>query len=149
MTTPSDVFSNSTVLKDSYQSTTLIESPAYYQAQGVGGHRLSLQAKFNSVGNIAYSLQVQDSQASGWRFFDRAYDSNGKKLEFIDINHDVTLGITSETFAINLPRSYLENAATESINIKVFGENGEKLILVPNHYVEGFLQKIDAYLESK
>jgi len=149
MTTPSDVFSNSTVLNDSYQSTTLIESPGVFQAQGMGGHRLSLQAKFNSVGDISYSLQVQDSQASGWRFFDRAYDSNGQKLEFIDIDHDVTLGITSEFFSINLSRSYLDNAAIESINIKVFGENGESLILLPNHYVEGFLQKIDAYLGSQ
>jgi len=129
--TSSAVFVDSTVAEDYYQSTVLIESPVFYQAQGIGVHLISLRAKINSEADIAYQLHIQDSQAVGWRFFDRAYDINGEKFEFVDIDHDVT------------------KAVTESINIKVFGEDAEKVILVPSHYVEGFLQKVDEYLINK
>jgi len=147
--TSSAVFVDSTVAEDYYQSTVLIESPVFYQAQGYGVHLISLRAKINIEADIAYQLHIQDSQAVGWRFFDRAYDINGEKFEFVDIDHDVTLGVTSEIFAINLTRKYLDKAVTESINIKVFGEDAEKVILVPSHYVEGFLQKVDEYLINK
>ncbi len=41
---------------------------------------------------LLLSLQGQGSEASDGHFFGLADDSNGKKLEFIGIDHDVTLG---------------------------------------------------------
>ena len=89
-----------------------------------------------------YQFYISDSYKD-WRFYNRAYDANGNRLDFVEIDHQVTRGAwTQEDFAINLSRSYLEKAKSNGLNIKAVGKRGEKIFVLPGFYVDGFLKKL-------
>jgi len=146
LVTSSEVFFASKIEKDKYRNIVIIEGPMIFQARGIGGYQVSLKAKKRHDNQISYFVFVQDSRATNWRFYEQAYDNNGHNFEFEYIGSDVTLGVTSETFAIHLTRQYLDESVSNSIDLKVFGSDAELPIQLSGYYVQGFLKKVDEFL---
>jgi hypothetical protein len=76
-----------------------------------------------------------------WVFFSDAYDINGNKLEFIQIDRTFDSAGVVEAFAITFSRGYLESVAKSGINIKCVGEKGEMVVTLEPAYIEGYLKK--------
>jgi hypothetical protein len=150
--TADDVFNNSVVEIDPYQKTTWINSPTFSNFDGTGYYYAYLRALLTDKRYVDfYQLYVSDT-SSNWRFYDRAYDSKGRKLDFLNINHQVTNNaMTEESFAIEFGRDvdYLERAKSDGLNIKVVGKQGERIIILPGFLFDGFLRKVDDYTKIK
>ncbi len=76
-----------------------------------------------------------------WVFFNDAYDVNGNKLEFVQMDRTFDSPGVVEHFAITLPRGYLESVTKSGINIKCVGKRGERVVTLEPTYIEGYLKK--------
>ena len=74
---------------------------------------------------------------SEWYFLSQAVDIDGKKLNFEEMDHEVTGGIR-ETFSISLTKDYLKKHIKKGIKIKLYGKRGDAILDIPPAYVEGF-----------
>lgn len=85
-----------------------------------------------------------------WIFFDSAYDIDGNRLDFVEIDREVSTssGIT-EDFALNLSEDYLESAAEKGMNVKFVGQRGERTLVLKPHYIEGYLKRLRELTGSK
>lgn len=137
-----DVFSQTTIDNDPYKKTTWIYTPRFE------GYRYDslLRALIKNKNLITYQFYVSD-EAEDWRFYSNAYDKSGAELDFIEIDREVTRGITKEDFAISLSKNYLEKSIAKGINIKASGKRGDKVFFMPGYFIEGFLKKIDMYIK--
>lgn len=143
--TSEDVFLKSSVDIDPYKKTTWIYSPIFRNYEGMGYYYAFLRALVTDKSVTIYQFYISDT-SKDWRFFDRAYDSNGIELDFLGIDHQVTdSAFTQEDFAINLSRAYLDHEKTNWLNIKAIGKRGEKIFVLPGFYIEGFIKKVDEY----
>ncbi|MFH1338919.1 MAG: hypothetical protein ABIH40_03665 [Candidatus Omnitrophota bacterium] len=144
--TASDVFLYSSIDTDSYKKTTWIQSPS------LDGwiYSVWLRAQVENKKVISYQIYVLDRD-DDWRFFHSAYDADGKKLDFRTVDSLVEstglyTGYTREDYVIVLKREYLNNSVGKEINFKAVGKRGERVIVVPSFYIEGFLKKVDEYI---
>lgn len=149
--TSNDVFMRSSIYNDPYKKTTWIRSPMFINhdpfLQGMGSYYAFLRVLVNDRYVTFYQFYISDSDEN-WRFFNRAYDSNGNKLDFVEIDHQIKSSQSvrmQEDFTINLSREYLDGAKNSGLNIKAVGKRGEKIFVLPGYYVEGFLKKVDEY----
>jgi len=140
--TANDVFLQSKIDTDSYKKTTWVESPS------LEGwiHSVWLRAQVENKKVILYQIYVSDRDTD-WRFFHSAYDAGGNKLDFRTVDSLVTsTGSTREDYVIVVDRKYLNNSIGKGINFKAVGQRGEKIIIIPSVYIEGFLRKVDEYI---
>ncbi len=84
-----------------------------------------------------------------WVFFNDAYDVNGNKLEFIQIDRTFDGPGVVEAFAITFSRGYLESVAKSGINIKCVGKRGEMVVTLESTYIEGYLKKFRELTSSQ
>ena len=138
--TAEQVAADSTVEKDPYKAVVWTRTPHIY-ARPIGFFFRHFETKY---GSEKYQLYI-NFMSSDWVFFDQAYDSDGRRLDFVKIDRDVRYGgSVKEAFAINFPRSYLEEKAKgDGLNIKFVGKRGEQILLLRPIWVEGFLMKVD------
>jgi len=144
--TANDVFLQSTIDTDSYKKSTWVESPCLDNWM----YRVWLRAQVENKNVISYQIYVLDRD-SDWRFFNSAYDADGKKLDFRTVDslvesYGAYSGYTREEYVIVVDRKYLNNSIGKEINFKAVGQRGERVIVVPSIYIEGFLKKVDEYI---
>jgi hypothetical protein len=144
--TANDVFLQSSIDTDSYKKTTWIQSPS------LDGwiYSVWLRAQAENSKIISYQIYVSDIY-DDWRFFNSAYDTDGKKLDFRTVDslvesYGLYAGKTKEDYIIVVDRKYLNNSIGKEINFKAVGQRGERVIIIPSIYVEGFLKKVDEYI---
>lgn len=137
--TARSVAAKSTVERDPYKGVTWTRTP-YINTYPIGFLFRHAQTKDLET----YQLYI-NFLSSDWVFFDRAYDSDGRKLEFVRIDREVGYGgSVTETFGINFTRSYLEEKAkSDGLNIKFSGKRGEQVYTWRPIWIEGFLMKVD------
>lgn len=140
--TANDVFLQSKIDVDSYQKTSWIQSPSLQFGTGV----FLLRAQAANKKIISYQIYVSDISLD-WMFFYSACDADGNKLDFRVVDSVVrSYGTTQEDYAIVVDRKYLSNSLDKGINFKAIGKRGEKVIIIPSFYIEGFLKKVDEYI---
>jgi hypothetical protein len=76
-----------------------------------------------------------------WVFFNEAYDINGNKLEFVQLDRTFDSPGVVEHFTITFPRGYLESVTKSGINIKCVGKKGERVVTLEPTHIEGYLKK--------
>jgi len=142
--TPETVFQLTTLESDPYKKTKWVKGPIYWNT----GFCL-LRAFINEYNNVSiYQFYITDRNKN-WIFYNRAYDSNGEKLNFLEIDRRVSSGMTEEDFVIEFERSYLDQASFNGLNIKAVGKRGENVFILPPYYIQGFLQKVDSFTKYK
>lgn len=92
---------------------------------------------------------MEAAYCEGWAFYEQAYDINGNRLETSKIAREVEHGgTTRESLAITVTRTYLDNSLKTGLQLRVDGKRARKEFHAPGFYVEGFLMKVDTYLQS-
>lgn len=101
--------------------------------------------------NDSRFIQIYVSHAdTDWLFFNSATDSDGNELKFVEISRDTSsatkygVGVI-ESFAIEVSLDYLKAHAAKGISIRVYGKNGKRMLNIPSFYVDGFIEKYEAY----
>lgn len=142
--TADDVFLNTSVAVDGYRKTTWIKGPLFRSSYNIT-NTIFLRCLVQEENVSFYQLYISDKKQD-WRFYNSAYDLKGKKLNFVQIDHEVTSGaMTKEDFAISLTKDYLTENTQTGLNIKIYGKRGDVVLSLPPHYIQGFLRKVEAY----
>ncbi len=76
-------------------------------------------------------------RSSSWAFLNSAVDSDGNRLDFVEIDRIVGSGIT-EHFAVNLSRKYIEEHLESGMKIQVYGKRGDHVYNVAPRFVQAF-----------
>ena len=102
---------------------------------------------------VTYQIYISDNHYGDWRFYDTAYDSDGKRLNLTSIDSDVSCYSSScefrEDFGINVDREYLEKHLATGIRFQVSGKSGREVFSVLGSYINGFLSAIDQALAKE
>ncbi|WP_156895672.1 hypothetical protein [Massilia putida] len=105
--------------------------------------------KDDSDKDARYQIYVADSYGKEWRFYNSAYDSNGKKLELISISRDVdscdAYGCNYyEHLALNVDRAYLLVNQDAGVKFKISGkvQGEDRVLFLPPAFIKGFLMSV-------
>ena len=85
-----------------------------------------------------------------WLFFDHAVDIDGHQMEFHQVSRNTSqhtkygVGII-EDFAIDVTRDYLTAKAAAGLRIRVYGKSGDRTLVIPAFYIQGFLERYDTF----
>jgi|GEM_PF-2036116 len=136
-----------TVVKlDNYRGTVEVSGPirralfdvntVFLRGFGVPGKISSFQVYFGSFRTYAES----------WAFWDQAFDSTGREFRVAKITSELDhLDGVREDIGIDLPRDYLESAASTGLNLRVYGKRAQMNLTLGPLYVQGFLKKVKDY----
>ena len=124
-----------------------------YRGPDIAGWRDSLfiRAWRNYGSNhVTYQIYIQDHYSGDWRFYNRAFDSNGNNLDLIEISRDVgscgQYGCSfDEHVGVKIDRKYLDDSVKTGIRIKLYGKAGQEIFFIPGGYIQGFLKKVDSF----
>lgn len=142
---PGSAAAGTTVERDDFKKVTSWVGPNCASARW---DYVVLRAFREAGGAAAYQIYVMDYYDDGaWRFYDQAYDSQGRKMDLSvlarDVGHCSGTGAGCshfETIGLRVTREYLEAAASTGIHFQVEGRRGKAQFVVPAGYVQGFLQ---------
>ena len=103
---------------------------------------------FDASEIMFYQIYVSARYEGDWRFYEWAFDSDGKELETTVIDRDVISASTysasfSEILGLNIDREYLENHRSTGIRFQIAGKGGKEIVSIPSTYVTAFLEKMD------
>jgi hypothetical protein len=98
-----------------------------------------------ALASMTYQLYVSSRYGGGhWRFYNRAYDSDGRQLPLTKIASDVQCHRDGcayfEDVALEVTESYLQEHATSGIRIQISGPGGKERLTLPPAYVAAFLR---------
>ena len=129
---------------DEFEKVTRYIGP-FYDPPPYGGGEVFIRAwKYETRPVIKYQIYVRAFYDGDWRYYEWAYDSDGKKLDTIVIDREV-VDCTEfdcyyyEHIGINVDREYLENHQYNGIRFKVKGRAGEQIFSIPPTYIIAFL----------
>ena len=111
------------------------------------GTSVLLRAWKLNTGQIDFQLYVEDYYTGQWRFYDEAWDSDGKQLKLTLIRRDVDscskYGCRHvEHVGVNLTREYLMTMVSKGMRFKLSGKAGEVIVAVPGPYIAAFLDDV-------
>ena len=133
---------------DEFKKATKYVGPDY--PGNLLGSNVFLRAyEFDSPPETLYQIYVHSYYSGRWRFYDRAYDSDGNRLKTVVISRDVgscnKYGCSHhEHIGVLIDRKYLEEHSDTGIRFKVEGKGGQEIFTVPAMYINGFLSLIKA-----
>jgi len=131
---------------DSIQSNVIVKDDPYLKMRIIEAPRIGniLDTNYRLTRGIRDGLVVDqifvDYAAENWAFLNSAHDIDGRALNVSSAGRDVEPDATiSEMISVELPPGYLEKHADMGLNIRIDGQKGEMLVVIPPPYVQGFL----------
>ena len=129
--------------RDEFKKVTTYEGP---DAGGSSRDTWILRAQVAPTWTI-YQFYIVANYTGDWRFYDEAYDSDGKRLELTRVAQKVracsSIGCNKdEHVAALLSKKYLEDHAQTGIRIQVSGRGEKQAYFLSPAYVQGFLAAI-------
>lgn len=99
-------------------------------------------------GEPIFQIYVADIYQGPWRFYRTTWDSDGAKLDTVEITRNVvSCGgwecYRNEEVAISITRDYLEQHRTKNIRFKLSGPGGEYVFTVPAAHIDAFLDVVN------
>lgn len=90
------------------------------------------------------SIQLYFSmKQKGWAFYNAAYDKNGNKLKFVEIDSSVLdYGWTKEEFAIVVTKSYLSKYQNEELILKLVGKKKDAIFTIQPEFIQGVIKHL-------
>ena len=150
--TAQDVINSAKVKEDTFEKTktvnfTKVTPYTLQDRKKVLGQWDTLNGQFYLRGIIVanlpvvYQIVIATNNSSAWGFYERALDSNGKKLDFkvVDSKVDTSLNLvkTVEYMTITLSEDYIKQHLNDNLIIKVYGKRDNFVFYVPQSYLEG------------
>lgn len=144
--TADDVMKKTMIEADPFNNTTQIIGPEI--STGNLSSNLTRLLVYSKTGfSSSYELYVHYF-GQDWFFFDRAYDTHGRRLIFKRIDEDADLRGNYESFSVKLSRGQLDEASKLGLSIKAGGDFSSTMVNMPAFYVQGFLEKVDIWESS-
>ena len=141
--TATGVYTHTNASIDSDEKTAWIKGPTdkkYFADHGASGYADVFLRTFVRDGSDTHQLYVAFHD-DDWVYFDRAYDSKGNELKFIEIKREKVTGGITEHFTARLSYDYLKSATGKGLEVKFVGKKGERKVYMRPHYVRGYLKK--------
>jgi hypothetical protein len=149
--TADSVVEHSLVAQDQYTKQTIISAPNVPLEGIVQSCQLIAIASKDRPSDLVFQLHVRRA-GSDWMFPQVAHSSDGDRFEVERLKGDVSssqFGVSvHESYAVFLPRAYVEKAARDGLDIRIDGQGGSRVIQLRNWYVEGFWRKVTGHLEA-
>lgn len=148
VSTPLAVKNAISVSSDVYLGTTTYIGPKV-EVANVGswlnqGFAMTWLSSTRSKDADYFYIQVY-LHSKQWAFLDSAYDRQQIKFPVTVISRNIESGLSiNESVAIKVSRTYLHEKSQTGVDIKVLGSKGALQILIPPHYVQGFLSGLPA-----
>lgn len=142
------IASGATIEHDQFKGQTWIRTPLYLSRQGLTDRfpvKISWRAlsKNNKIQFIQLYVTKLDVE---WGFYHSANGEDGHKFNFVKVDSAVSTGggmvTTSEDFALEIPRTYLEKMTEKDWQLKIYGKRNEGVFLVPAALSKEFLDKL-------
>ncbi|MFQ5544207.1 MAG: hypothetical protein ACE5FY_07655 [Nitrospiria bacterium] len=139
-----------TIEQDEYQKGTNYIGPPCGQpdcTQSAGDYVRLRAWKPDNSPETAYQIYVSDSYGKGWRFYEKAHDSDGKNMDIITISKHVTAcGPMDCTFhelvGLNINRAYLQAHKSSGLRFQISGVGGKGAFSLPATYIVAFLNAV-------
>lgn len=112
-------------------------------AQGIGESTF-LRAWRDRAGATTFQLYIVSGYEGEWRFYSRAFDSDGKSLPVTVIDRSTgycdKYGCSKEEhIGLSVTRDYLKAHADSGVRVKLYGKAGEHVANLTGAYVRAFL----------
>jgi len=105
---------------------------------------------------VVYQIVIATNNTSEWGFYERALDSDGKKLDFKNVDSKVDTSLqfvkTVEYMTITFDDQYLKKHINDNLIIKVYGKRDNFVFYVPQSYLEGvykYFNETDSLQQGK
>ncbi len=158
--TKESVIEKSTITIDSFKKTYWLKAPKMRSNLIIEGTKKDkaewqvdmyfLRAMKEGKNTNIDIIQIYVSHdGTDWYFFNHAVDDSGREMEFIEISKNTSsatrygVGII-EDFAITVSEDYLNSKVNDGIAIKIYGEQGNRMLKIPSFYIQGFLEKLSS-----
>lgn len=130
---------------DSFRKVTSYVGPQYDVSQNTAA--IIRAWKQDGEKSRRYQVYVLSTYTGDWRFYNQAYDSDGRKLEIIHISQKPSncsrYGcLLEEHVGLTVDEGYLRRAANSGIKVKIYGQAGNTEVAIPGSYVAHFLAAI-------
>lgn len=143
---PGAVARASSVQRDEYGKTTIYRGPNAAKKQL---DQLFIRARKTDFGSVDYQIYVAINYNGVWRFYNWAYDTNGKTLDIMLLsrNLDQCKGNDceqNEHLSIDVTRKYLEENMHSGLRFWVSAkEEVKEVFFIPPGYIKAFLSLSD------
>jgi len=134
---------------DEFAKITEYTGPVYSDFSGYRSHLFLRAFKHDKLDRTDYQVYVYSYYCrKGWRFYNRAYDSEGNRLEIIVIDRNVeSCGRNRyccywEHIGVNIAQDYLEKHKEAGMRFKLAGKGGSEVFCVPAAYIKAFLNRV-------
>lgn len=145
------IIASITTTRDDFKKRTEYVGPHYDGAKKVESDGMFLFAKvflraynYDKTPGLTYQIYTYETYYNDWRFYNQAYDSDGKKLDFVPVTQKVGSCGTArcskdEHVAINVTKDYLIAHQDTGLSFKIFGKADEREWSLPGSYIKAFL----------
>ena len=145
---PSETKNRVVIEKDDFKKTIQYVAPTMrIVVSPVEVQNITLRSKTSlKTGKTLFQIYTLHNYDDNWRFYDKAYSSEGEKLEVTLISRDVdcykSMCSHIEVIGVDLTRDYLEKHSETGIKYKISGKVDGGIFFVPAGYIKGFLSAI-------
>ena len=134
----SEVSAATKVISDPYTKTTSILGSNIDVRWPRGYGRYKLAGGEYSGGYLVVLANHLD-----WAFLDSAIDRDSTIFPTEVMERKVEYPWCREIVRVKMSKDYLQKATKSGIDVKIMGKGGDIVVVVPAHYVEGFLLKME------
>ncbi len=131
--------------RDDSKSLTTFQGPSNNEKDT--GVYLIRAWKYDNDDTAIYQIYIRDHYSDDSGFYGSVYDSDGNKLNTVQISREDGSCISSSCWfytplGINVDRDYLEKYKDSGFSVKLKDKTGENLFTVPSTYIKAFLDKV-------
>ncbi len=145
---PIEIKNKVSIKNDNFEKTVTYQGPDIdIDISETEVQTINLRSKTSlKTGNKLFQIYTSNIYEGSWRFYDKAYSSEGDKLEITLISKNVDCYkhrcLYIEVIGVNITRDYLEKHSETGIKYKVSGKYGSSIFFVPAAYIKGFLSAV-------
>lgn len=140
-----DVAGASVVQRDEYGTTTIYRGP---NLASKAQDQLFILARKTDAGSVTYQIYIAISYSGVWRFYNWAYDDDGKTLDLTLLSRNLAQCqnndcMHNEHVSVDMTRRYLEEHIQSGLRFWLSGKAGKEEFFIPPGYIKAFLPLSD------
>ena len=139
---PASIASKIEIKRDDFKKQTEYKGP---NCSEIYNDMVFIRAwKHDYLNELIFQIYVMDYYNEDWRFYTTAWDSDGNRLETIQISRDVgycgRYGCSHyEHIGLNISKEYLESKIDSGLQFEISGKGGKEIFSIPPSYIRAFL----------
>ncbi len=140
-----EVAGASVVQRDEYGTSTIYRGP---NLASKAQDQLFILARKTDAGSVTYQIYIAISYSGVWRFYNWAYDDDGKTLDLTLLSRNLAPCerddcVHNEHVSVDVTRKYLEEHLQSGLRLWLSGKAGKEAFFIPPGYIKAFLSLPD------